>query len=344
MAGPGAPYTTLDANQVLQQSFDQTNDRLRVDASVTATIGDVTINATESDIAIADRVSGYLLKVNADGSIDTNVIINASSGDNIFSVGSEDGTITGVSHVIRVDSDLDLRVSISNGANKAGVNASGEVSVVDSGSQTALNSILTTLLGTVEVNDVNSQAILTSIEAGTPDSLGQKTMANSQPVVIASDQSSIPVSIASFPLPAGAATEAKQDSQITILNSIDSGIPNSLGQQLMSASMPVVISSDQTPIPVAATLTGEPILISGTEDGTPTGIERTFLNNLKLLILDTQDRISNYTYADFGTKNQRITEITYTSTIFPSTTIKRTFAYTLVGTNYRRDSETWSVI
>jgi len=36
-------------------------------------------------------------------------------------------------------------------------------------------------------------AILQDIEAGTPESLGQKTMANSAPVVLASDQSSIPV-------------------------------------------------------------------------------------------------------------------------------------------------------
>lgn len=37
--------------------------------------------------------------------------------------------------------------------------------------------------------------------------LGQKTMANSAPVVIASDQSTLPVSAASLPLPTGAATE-----------------------------------------------------------------------------------------------------------------------------------------
>lgn len=40
------------------------------------------------------------------------------------------------------------------------------------------------------------------------NTLGQKTMVNSTPVVIASDQSVIPMSVASLPLPAGAATEA----------------------------------------------------------------------------------------------------------------------------------------
>lgn len=38
--------------------------------------------------------------------------------------------------------------------------------------------------------------------------LGQKNMAGSAPVVLASDQASIPITVASLPLPAGAATEA----------------------------------------------------------------------------------------------------------------------------------------
>jgi hypothetical protein len=40
------------------------------------------------------------------------------------------------------------------------------------------------------------------------NTLGQKTMVNSTPVTIASDQSALPISTASLPLPAGAATEA----------------------------------------------------------------------------------------------------------------------------------------
>ncbi len=48
---------------------------------------------------------------------------------------------------------------------------------------------------------------LSSIDTKTP-SLGQATMAASSPVVIASNQSAVPVSAASLPLPSGAATEA----------------------------------------------------------------------------------------------------------------------------------------
>ncbi len=56
--------------------------------------------------------------------------------------------------------------------------------------------------------------------------------------------SPVPVSMASSPLPTGAATEA------TLL-SIDAGIPAALGQTLMANSMPVVIASDQSILSVA---------------------------------------------------------------------------------------------
>jgi hypothetical protein len=44
---------------------------------------------------------------------------------------------------------------------------------------------------------------------------GQATMANSEPVVIASDQSAVPVSATSLPLPTGAATEATLATRLT---------------------------------------------------------------------------------------------------------------------------------
>lgn len=84
--------------------------------------------------------------------------------------------------------------------------------------------------------------------------LGQTTMAGSAPVVIASNQSAIPVtgtfwqatqpiSAASLPLPTGAATE-------TTLAALSAKVP-AAGQTTMSASQPVAIASDQSTIPVA---------------------------------------------------------------------------------------------
>lgn len=127
-------------------------------------------------------------------------------------------------------------------------------------------------------------ASLSSID-GKLNSLGQKTMAASVPVVIASDQSAVPASqsgtwninnvTGTVSLPTGASTEAKQDSQITelqaikghvdqvetkldtiitqtdgvegSLTSIDAKTP-ALGQTVMASSSPVVLASNHTAI------------------------------------------------------------------------------------------------
>ncbi len=73
--------------------------------------------------------------------------------------------------------------------------------------------------------------------------VGQQAMADSIPVVIASDQNLI-------------ATETNQATQITQLTSIDSGVItlntkiNTLGQKTSANSTPVVLASDQSAIPV----------------------------------------------------------------------------------------------
>jgi len=97
-------------------------------------------------------------------------------------------------------------------------------------------------------------------EFETTDSVGpgQKTMALSSPVVIASDQSAIPISAASLPLPTGAATAANQVTELASLASIDAGIPAALGQTVMSASMPVTMASNQPAIAISGTVTAVP--------------------------------------------------------------------------------------
>ena len=57
-----------------------------------------------------------------------------------------------------------------------------------------------------------------------------------------------PVSAAALPLPTGAATQAT-------LAAIDAGIPAALGQTTMAASMPVVIASNQSAVPISGTVT-----------------------------------------------------------------------------------------
>ncbi|MBL0233167.1 MAG: hypothetical protein IPQ08_05840 [Chitinophagaceae bacterium] len=61
------------------------------------------------------------------------------------------------------------------------------------------------------------------------------------------------VSAASLPLPTGAATESGNLATIvTSLYSIDAGIPSALGQTTMTSSMPVVLASNQSAIPVTS--------------------------------------------------------------------------------------------
>jgi hypothetical protein len=191
------------------------------------------------------------LPINAafSGSLSVNLdAFDNPNPDSVLGVGSEDGTQTGTRHVMRVDSDLDLRVGISNGSNKAGVNTLGELSVIDSVARNSLNSILNAL----------------------------------------------------------------------------------------------------TVGPVPVSLVDEPIKISGTENGQPNGTEFTFVNNRLQQILKAKDRVGTITYADFGTKNQRITQITYTAPsigVGPGYTAVKTFTYTLVGNKYRRDTPgDWSLV
>lgn len=99
---------------------------------------------------------------------------------------------------------------------------------------------------------------------------GQATMANSAPVVLASDQSAVPISSATL------ATTAKQDTGNTSLSSIDGKLP-ALGQALAAASVPIVLTAAQistltplttiptvTTVTTVTTLTGTTTLTPGT--------------------------------------------------------------------------------
>lgn len=96
--------SNLSQEQIVQRAFEESNDRLRVDAQVTATITELISNAEDSDIAIKDPLSDNILKINTDGSIDANVKVDASEQDSILIVGTENGQVTGTQHVMRVDS------------------------------------------------------------------------------------------------------------------------------------------------------------------------------------------------------------------------------------------------
>lgn len=60
----------LDPGQITKRVFDPNNDRLRVDAAITAPDGtSILIDATTDSIKIGNTASGPFLNINADGSI-----------------------------------------------------------------------------------------------------------------------------------------------------------------------------------------------------------------------------------------------------------------------------------
>lgn len=120
----------------------------------------------------------------------------------------------------------------------AGENPSGNQQPLQTDSSGYLYVDIAGSAGTLNTN-------LTEV-GGAAISLGQKTSAASLPVVIASDQSTLPISAASLPLPTGAATSALQTTGNSSLSTISGQLPASLGQKLSAASMSVVVASDDT--------------------------------------------------------------------------------------------------
>jgi hypothetical protein len=126
----------------------------------------------------------------------------------------------------------------------------------------------------------------------------------------------------------GVATEAEQVLSNTFLASIETELQNLNSKKI--SGFP--------------TLDPDSIQLVGSIDGTETGTKFGLVYNLRQQILAAHDREQEITYADFGTKNQRVTQIDYTSPTFPGVIARKELAYTLVGNRYRRDEITWSIV
>jgi hypothetical protein len=133
-----------------------------------------------------------------------------------------------------------------------------------------------------------------------PASLGQKVAAASFPVVWPSDADPMIVTgtviaqlaagedaigsvvVSSSALPTGAATEAELDAQTALLTTIDadtSRIP-ALGQAVMASSVPVVIASNQSPVPVSLDVVTTTVPIGGTVTANLSVTDNTVLDNI----------------------------------------------------------------
>lgn len=280
--------TQLDQQQLLQRAFDEVNDRLRTDATFS---GDIDVDLT--------------------------VEINAADGDSVLTVGTEDGTLTGVQHVVKVDSNKNLIVK--------------DVDVVTAlaTSNTTLAALLSELNQKTEPSDVQNTRLLSS----------------------ATDSVSVP----------GVSTAANQATAQATLESIDSKLTSPLtvdlpgsatasNQVLAQVSLSSIDSKLTSPLTVSGTVSvgdlnasKDDVAIAGTENGTASGVVRHFVNNRRGQILAAHDRVQDIVYADFGTKNQRITQINYTSATFAGIVAAKTINYTLVGNRYRLDNIIWTV-
>lgn len=166
-----------------------------------------------------------------------------SSSATIASVGSNNSPIP-------ASSDLAGAKDLSGNLQPLLVDGSGNLKVAGSFTPPALQN--------VNLTQVNGAAIV----------LGQALEAASLPVTIASDQSAIPISVSSLPLPTGGATSANQTTGNTSLSSIDTKTP-----ALVSGRIPVDGSGVTQPVSGTVAVSNFPATqpVSGTVAATQSG-------------------------------------------------------------------------
>lgn len=93
--------TLLDMNRIFQQSYDESSQRIRVDSVVTVDggVSEVVISHLDDSIKIGDGVD--FLAINSDGSINVKT-------DGFLLAGTENGSPSGVQHIVKIDSSLNL--------------------------------------------------------------------------------------------------------------------------------------------------------------------------------------------------------------------------------------------
>jgi hypothetical protein len=248
-----------------------------IDTGTPAALGQTTMSAS-MPVTIASNQASFPVKLyDSDdvGITSTFGSLNVYVGGGTVSAGldSEDrnyGTPAGTT----------LRTASMLGVGSTAVSNSNPVPVSDAGgSLTVDGTVAATQSGTWNITNVSgtvslptgasTESTLAATSAKLPATLGQKAMAASMAVVLASDQTSIPVAATqsgtwnvtnisgTVSLPTGAATSAAQTTAQTSLSaiatsvaSIDTGTPAALGQTTMAASMPVVLASNQSNLAV----------------------------------------------------------------------------------------------
>jgi hypothetical protein len=258
---PGSPSNPANASKM----FLQTADNKLVPATVVYTTDGngnlVPINSTIQNInvgtvnqgASGNSSDGWYVR---DTSSETSLAGILEKLDVNASTRASEATLASI--LGKVDVNLSTRATESTLSS-----LNSKVTACNTGSVTISSSVLPTG-GSTSANQNTGNSSLASIDSKVPTQ-GQKTSTNSVPVVLASDQSTIPVSntnidvaLSTRATEATVATLAKESggnlaTAVTKLTSIDNKTPVQ-GQTTMSASSPVVIASNQSTLPVDGTV------------------------------------------------------------------------------------------
>lgn len=215
--------------------------------STTAVTGNVTVVNAGTFATQATLQAGAALigKVGIDQTTPgtTNgVQVNAAlpAGTNLIGKVGVDQTTPGTTNAVSVAQVGATTVLTGAGATGAG---SQRVTVAVDASTVAGSASLPTganTIGTVNLGTINGIATDANLDEKFGD-IGQKTMAGSAPVTIASDQTAVPVSgtvTANIGSVNGLATDANLDEKF-----------GDIGQKTMAGSTPVTIASDQSAVP-----------------------------------------------------------------------------------------------
>lgn len=215
-------------------------------------------------------------------SIENPAVILYDSSGNAVSVVLENGVYrlrvqtTGAAASGSAVSGNPVLIAGSDGTNARSVRTAsdGTIRIDPTGTTTQPVSIASLPLPSGAATEATLATLLTSSTfTSRINTLGQKTMVNSMPVVLASDQSTLPISVSSLPLPTGAATESTLATRLS--DSTFTGRINTFGQKAMASSTPVVIASDQSTLPVSGTVSTtqgtNPWVISASSLPLPTG-------------------------------------------------------------------------
>jgi hypothetical protein len=255
----GGQYnSTLPVLTTGQQSALQIDNNGRIRASVVddSSFASGSVSTTGTTVGINNGQNYHMYTVSITGTW-VGILITQISVDGVTwkTVNSYD-PFTGYTYAsvlsnmtVQVPGGTDhfqvLAYSMTSGAANIAIEASNAQGLTQVVQQSGAS-----LQTTTKLNDASGNSIYN----------GQNLMANSLPVTIASNQTTLPVSgsfyqsvqpisATTLPLPSGAATSALQTTGNSSLSSIDGKTP-SLGQSTMIASSPVVIASNQSSIPV----------------------------------------------------------------------------------------------